>query len=364
MPIPLFNNFELVKPLLPELKARIAAVCDSGRFILGPELEAFEREFASYLGVGHVVGVANGTEALTLSLRALGIGPGDEVVVPSFTFYATAEAVPHTGAKPVFCDVDPRTYCITAESVERVLTRRTRAVVAVHLFGNAAKVDELLELSAERGLYLVEDTAQAAGAEVAGLRAGSFGHAGAFSFYPSKNLFCFGDGGAVATSSEKVANVVRSLRSHGSSDKRSFKRIGYNSRLDEIQATILRALLPRLDGWNRGRGEVASKYKRQGLGSHLVLPKTSAGVSHVYNLYVAQSANRDRLIDELGRAGIEARNYYTTPIHAQPPMHEFAGSVELPVTEDLARTNIALPMGPRLSDEGIEEVVKQIADLG
>ena len=215
----------------------------AGAFILGPEVEAFEREFAAYLGVKHVVGVANGTEAITIGLRAMGVGPGDEVIVPSFTFYGSAEAIVPTGARPVFCDVDPETMMLTPETVRPVLSSATKAVVAVHLFGNVAPVSEIEAL----GLPVLEDTAQAAGSRGPHGRPGALGTAGTFSFYPSKNLGCLGDGGAIATSSDEVAEMARILRFHGSRDRTTWDFVGYNSRLDELQAAFLRVLLPELD---------------------------------------------------------------------------------------------------------------------
>src|SRR5215207_3721663 len=233
MPVPLFDTKGPLAPLRPEIDARIAAVVDRGSFILGPEVAAFEAEFADYLGAAHAIGVANGTDALTLALRAMGVGAGDEVVVPSFTFYASAEAIPPTGARPVFCDVDPDTFCVTPETVRAALTPRTKAVIVVHLFGNVAPV------------------AGAAAAD--GRRAGALGSISTFSFFPSKNLGAFGDGGAVVTSDDALAERVRMLRFHGSRDKQTFELVGYNSRLDELQAALLRVELPHLDGWCDGR---------------------------------------------------------------------------------------------------------------
>ena len=255
----------------------IAGVIDSGRFILGPEVEAFERELAAFLGVRHVVGVANGTDAITIALRGLGVGPGDEVIVPSFTFYASAEAIPHTGARPVFCDVDPDTFCVTAETVERALTPATKAVIAVHLFGRAAPVGDLRQLLDGRGVAILEDSAQAAGARRGGRRAGSLGDAATFSFFPSKNLFCFGDGGAIATNDDEVAEHVRTLRFHGSRDKSTFTEVGWNSRLDALQAAVLRVTLGRLDDWNARRRALAAAYEQEGLGELVDVPRTRRG---------------------------------------------------------------------------------------
>ncbi len=284
MQVPLFATS--LAPYQDRIAARIAEVAASGKYILGPELEAFESEFADYLGVGHVVGVGNGTDALTIGLRALGVGPGDEVVCPSLTFYATAEAIVNAGATPVFCDVDPDTWCVTADTVRPLLGERTAAIVPVHLFGNVAPVPELREL----GVPVLEDAAQAAGASLGGTMAGALGHAATFSFFPSKNLPCLGDGGAIATDDAEVAERARVLRFHGSKDKRHHTEVGYNSRLDSIQAAVLRLLLPELDGWNAARREAAAHYERAGLGEHAdAAACRRAGAEHVYHLYVALS---------------------------------------------------------------------------
>jgi dTDP-4-amino-4,6-dideoxygalactose transaminase len=254
MSVPLFDTAAPLAPLRDELVAKLAEVFDGGRYILGPEVTAFEEEFAAYLGARHAIGVANGTDALTLALEALGVGPGDEVIVPSFTFYASAEAIPPTGARPVFCDVDPDTFCVTKESVRAAMTPRTKAVIVVHLFGNVAPVAEIEAL----GVPVVEDTAQAAGAVAAdGRRPGAIGTISTFSFFPSKNLGAFGDGGAVVTSDAALDEQVRMLRFHGSRDKETFELVGHNSRLDELQAALLRITLPHLDRWCDGRRAAA-----------------------------------------------------------------------------------------------------------
>jgi dTDP-3-amino-3,4,6-trideoxy-alpha-D-glucose transaminase len=358
VPVPLFAT-SLVEEM-PRIVERLAEVARSGRYILGPEVEAFERELAGYLGVAHCVGVGNGTDALSIGLRALGVGPGDDVVVPSFTFYATAEAVAAIGARPVFCDVDPETFCVTRETAERGLTERTRAIVPVHLFGNVAPVDGLREL----GLPVLEDAAQAAGATLDGRRAGALGDAAAFSFFPSKNLGGLGDGGALATSDEAVAERARLLRAHGSRDKETYTEVGFNSRLDALQAAALRVLLPELDGWNARRREVAVAYAERGLGEHVALPRATLGAEPVHHLYVARHERPDTLAEHLRAHGVEARGYYRTPVHRQPAMAPFlphGRPPELPGTEDAARTNLALPMGPALSDDKIDEVVAACA---
>ncbi|MEX2195810.1 MAG: DegT/DnrJ/EryC1/StrS family aminotransferase [Thermoleophilaceae bacterium] len=351
MTIPLFATS--LDSHLPRLTARLASVAESGKYILGPEVTAFEDEFARYLGVSHCVGVANGTDALTVGLRALGVSPGDEVVVPSLTFYATAEAAVNAGAVPVFCDVDPETLCVTAETVRPVLTERTKAIVPVHLFGNVAPVPELRAL----GVPVLEDAAQAAGAALGGVRAGALGHAATFSFFPSKNLPCLGDGGAITTDSDEVAERARQLRFHGSVDKTVHTHVGYNSRLDSLQAAVLRELLPELDGWNERRRAAAGAYERAGLGTHVRLPVPVDGASHVHHLYVVRSDDPDVLVETLAAAGVQARRYYATPVHRQPAMERYAAGVSLPATEEAARSIVALPMGPELTDEQVGEVV-------
>jgi dTDP-4-amino-4,6-dideoxygalactose transaminase len=358
MAIPLFDTDTMLAPLRTAIKARVAEVIDAGVFILGPEVEAFERELGDYLGVRHVVGVANGTDALTIALRALGVRPGDDVVVPSFTFYATAEAVAGVGATPVFCDVDPGTRNVTLDTVRDALTPRSTAIVAVDLFGVPAPVPELRAL----GLPVLEDAAQAAGASLGDRRAGALGDAATFSFYPSKNLGCFGDGGAITTDDDDVADLARTLRFHGSRDKRTFVEVGYNSRLDEVQAAILRVLLPELDRWSAGRRTAADAYARSGLGEYVTLPAVPATANPAWHLYVAGHPRADALIAGLRDQGVQARAYYRTPVHRQPAMAAFAGGTPpLPVTDELARTNLALPMSPGLDQRQAQEVVAAVA---
>jgi dTDP-4-amino-4,6-dideoxygalactose transaminase len=354
--VPLFATRAAIEPLLEEVAERQRAVLDSGRYILGPEVEAFEREFADYLGARHCVGVANGTEAITIGLRALGIRPGDEVVIPALTFYATAEAVVNAGAVPVLCDVDPGTYCMTAERAEPAITARTAALVPVHLYGNPAPMGELAELAAERGLRLLEDAAQAAGARLGGRMAGALGDAGSFSFFPSKNLGGFGDGGAVVTDDEEVAAAARRLRFHGSEDKSLHTEVGYNSRLDELQAAGLRVLLPHLAAWTRARRRAAEAYGGSGLGEVVELPAETDGGESCWHLYVVRSPDRDRLQRGLREAGIGARPYYTIPLHRQPGLADWAGSQPLAGTERAAAECLALPMGPALSAGQVEAV--------
>jgi dTDP-3-amino-3,4,6-trideoxy-alpha-D-glucose transaminase len=359
-PIPLFAPG--LEEQLEEVIERQAAVMRSGRYVLGPELEAFEAEFAAHLGVRHCIGVGNGTDALTLALRGLGIGRGDEVVVPALTFVATAEAVINAGATPVFCDVDRETLTITAATAEPAIGERTRALLPVHLFGNPAPIGELRELADAAGLALLEDAAQAAGAELDGARAGALGDAATFSFYPSKNLGGFGDGGAVTTDDEELAGRLRRLRNHGSEDKRVNLEPGFNSRLDELQAAALRVLLPHLEAASGARRELAARYAAGPLAGQVEPQAETPGGRHCYHLYAVRSERRGALAARLAEAEIGARPYYTTPLHLQPSMADFRPSRPLPVSEDFAARSLALPIGPGLSREQVDRVAAVAAE--
>ena len=361
MGVPLFDPATPLAGLRRRLGEAIDEVLDRGQFILGPEVGAFEDELAAYLGIGHAVGVANGTEALTIALRALGVGAGDDVVVPSFSFYASAEAIPPTGARPVFCDVDRDTFCVTADTVKAALTPRTKAVIAVDLFGNVAPVREIEAL----GVPVVEDAAQAIGSIGPDGRAGALGTIATLSFYPSKNLGAFGDGGAVATADAVLAERVRMLRFHGSRDRVTYEQVGYNSRLDELQAAILRVQLPELERWAAHRHGVGEWYGQAGLGDLVALPGVAEGTRAAWHVYVVRHERADALGAALNAAGIGSRAYYRTPIHRQPAMAGLGGA-ELPATDELARTHLALPVSAAMRRDQIDEVVAAVrdADLG
>jgi len=351
--IPLVDVKAQYAPLLDELKERIAEVLDSGRFILGPNVRAFEEEAAAYLGVKHAVGVANGTDAIVLGLDALGIGEGDEVICPTFTFYATAEAIARRGAAPVFVDIDPQTMNLDPSDVRRRLTPKTKAIMPVHLFGRPAPLEELAEL----GVPLVEDAAQAFGAQ----GTGRTGVVSTYSFFPTKNLFAFGDGGLVSTDDDELAERLRLLRFHGSKAKKEFELIGYNSRLDEIQAAVLRVLLPHLEEWNRSRREAAARYAELGLGEACELPADEPG--HVYHVFVVRSPERDRIAEHLEANGIASASYYVKPLHRQPALR-FLGQAELdfPETERASRENLALPMWSGIGADVQEQVVAAVRE--
>ncbi|HEV7936604.1 MAG TPA: DegT/DnrJ/EryC1/StrS family aminotransferase [Solirubrobacteraceae bacterium] len=384
MSVPLFDTSSALDPLRQELREAVDRVLDSERYILGPEVQAFEQEFAAYCGAGYAVGVANGTEAITIALRAMGVGPGDEVLVPSFTFYASVEAIAPTGATPVFCDVDPQTFCINAETVAEALTPHTKAVIAVHLFGNVAPVAEIEAL----GVPVLEDAAQAAGSTSTHsrstaqghssthnhptaqghshthVRPGALGRAGTFSFFPSKNLGCFGDGGMIVTNDAHLADEARVLRFHGSRDKVSYELLGYNSRLDELQAAILRVQLPHLDDWSDGRRRAAEHYAQAGLGELVTLPRPTLGSAPAWHLYVVRHPEADRLATALTEKGIGCRAYYRTPVHEQPAMRAWSEDLKLPGTDEAARTHLAIPISPVLSDRQVEQVVAAVRAAG
>jgi dTDP-4-amino-4,6-dideoxygalactose transaminase len=362
MAVPLFDTETPLAPLRDEIIERVSAVIRGGHFILGPEVKAFEEELAAYVGAKHAIGVANGTDALTIAVRAAGVQPGDEVVVPSLTFYATAEAVAAMGAIPVFADVDHDTRNLTLETVKVALTPKTKAIVTVDLFGMPALS---AQIKAQTGLPVIEDAAQAIGASLDGRRAGLLGDVGTFSFYPSKNLGAFGDGGAIVTDDDQIAELARALRFHGSKDKQSFEYVGYNSRLDEVQAAVLRVLLPHIDSWCDGRRAGAQAYIDAGLGDHFTLPGSLDGAVPAWHLYVPTAGDADVKLAKLNAAGVQARAYYRTPLHRQPAMAPYVNqngkALELPVTDELARTILALPISPVFTRAQADEVVAALA---
>jgi dTDP-4-amino-4,6-dideoxygalactose transaminase len=349
--IPLVDVSAEYGPLIPKLEAAFREVLEDGNFIRGPHYWAFQDEAAAYLGVERTIGVANGTDALVLALDAMGVGPGDEVICPAFTFYATAESIVRRGATPVFAEIDPATLNLDVEDTAAKVTDRTKAIIPVHLFGRAMDVRPLVEL----GVDVLEDAAQAFGAE----EVAKHGRISTFSFYPTKNLFCLGDGGLIATSDEELAERVKLLSFHGSRDKTDFELVGYNSRLDELQAAFLRIFLQALDGWNEGRRAAAARYAELGLGELVEIPHDEPG--HVYHLFVCRSPERDRIRAALSEAGIASATYYTTPLHLQPSLRYLgyqAGS--LPATEQAGAENFSLPLWPGIPAEAQERVVEVV----
>jgi dTDP-4-amino-4,6-dideoxygalactose transaminase len=358
MSIPLVDVRAQYAPLMDELRETFLGVLDSGKFILGPHVESFEEKAASYLGVERTLGVANGTDAIVLALEALGVGPGDEVICPAFTFFATAESIVRTGATPVFADIDARTLNLDPESVRAKVTSDTKVIVAVHLFGRPCRLDRF-----PAGIPVVEDSAQAFGARLDGQAVGSIGAAATFSFFPTKNLFCLGDGGLVATNDGEVADSVDLLRRRGSPDgKRTFVRVngklGFNSRLDGLQAALLSLFLEHLDDWNASRREAAARYGELGLGELCELPEDDPG--HVYHMYVIRSPERDRIAERLREADIAFAKHYATPLHLQPALEELGyGPGDLPETERAAAENLSLPIWSGMT-AGVQEQVVDV----
>jgi dTDP-4-amino-4,6-dideoxygalactose transaminase len=347
--------------LLPEIKRAVGDVIDSGRFILGPQVRGLEEDAAAELGTRHAVAVANGTDALLLALDALGIGAGDEVITTAYTFYATAEAIARVGARPVFADIKPDSLNLDPVATEAAITDRTRAILLVHIFGQPADLGAFRELADRHGLALIEDAAQAFGATYEGRQAGSVGDVATFSFYPTKNLPAMGDAGLVATSSDELADRLRMLRFHGSRDKRTFEYVGLNSRMDEIQAVVLRRFLPELGRWNEGRRAAAARYRDLGLGELVRLPEELPGRRHIYHLYLVRCDRRDGLARGLRDAGIGASVYYETPLHLQPVFGSLGHRPgDLPNTERASREGLALPMFATLSEAQQREVVDAV----
>lgn len=359
--VPFLDLHALHAELRDELAAAALRVLDSDRVLLGPELAAFEQQWARATGAGQAVGVGNGLDALTLGLRALDVGPGDEVLVPSHTFVATWLAVLHVGATPVPVDVSPVTGAWQADAVEAAVTPRTRAVVPVHLYGHPVDLDPLLELAGRHGLAVLDDAAQAHGSTYRGRPVGGLTSATAWSFYPGKNLGALGDGGAVTTSDPVVAERLRSLRSYGSTEKYVHTEVGWNSRLDELQAALLSVKLRRLPAHNARRDELARRYTERLAGSGLVLPATAPWSTAVWHLYVVRTPHRDALRCHLATRGVETLVHYPVPPHRQPA---FAGTAlaaaHLPAADALAREVLSLPLGPHLTEEQQDTVIDAI----
>jgi dTDP-4-amino-4,6-dideoxygalactose transaminase len=323
----------------------------SAAYINGPDVGLFEGEFAKYLDVPHAVACANGTDALHIALRALDIGPGDEVITTPFTFIATSGTISLSGATPVFVDIDLASYNIDPQAIEAAITPKTRAILPVHLYGNPANMDAILEIAAKHKLAVVEDCAQAAGATWRGRKVGGLGAIGCFSFFPSKNLGCFGDGGMITTRDEQLAARLRAICSHGSRVKYHNDVLGFNSRLDTIQAAILRVKLPHLDGWNKGRRAAAHRYTKQLEGSGVVVPVENESGHHVYHQYTIRHPRRDQIKDQLHKAGIASMIYYPIPLHLQKLYaHLSFKQGQFPRTEEAAGQVLSLPMYPELTE--------------
>jgi dTDP-4-amino-4,6-dideoxygalactose transaminase len=360
-PIPMIDPAAEYRSLKAEIDAAVLRVLASGRYVLGPEGEALERELAAFTGAAHAVGVNSGTDALHLALLAAGVGPGDEVIVPAFTFFASAEAVSYTGAAPVFADVDEGTFNLDAAALEKAVTRKTKAVIAVHLFGQCAPLDEISRICKRHSLVLVEDVAQALGADYDGRRAGSWGDFGCFSFYPTKNLAAAGDAGLVTTNEKKHDETLRMLRHHGSRKTYLHERVGWNSRLDEVQAALLRVKLVHLERFNAARRNVARWYREKLRAEGIVLPAEHGRGTHVYHQFTIRSARRDALREALARESIAASVFYPIPLHRQPAYEAANRGATLPVSERISAEVLSLPINALLDEAAVDRVCAALA---
>lgn len=368
MLVPVLDLRAQYAALRAEIEPVLLGVCESQGFVMGPEVEAFEREVAAYVRTPYAIGCASGTDALILALRALGVGHGHEVITTPFTFFASAGAVSMVGARPVFADIDPSTFNLDPEKLARAITPRTRAIIAVDLFGQAADLTAILDVAAARGIPVIEDAAQSLGAEHRGRRTGELALA-TFSFYPAKNLGGFGDGGMLATTDEAQAKLLKQLRLHGESSRYVHEHVGTNSRLDALQAAVLRIKLRHLDEWITGRQRVAGAYTRRlsalQLGDRLVLPITAPHATrHVYNQYTVRARDRDALREHLSAAGVGSMVYYPIPLHLQPCFQDLgAAPGDFPASEAAAASVVSLPIYPELTDAQVDIVAGAVASF-
>ena len=366
MPVPLLDLQGQYAPLREEILAAIARVCDSQRFIGGPEVEAFEREIAAYLGVPHAIGLTSGTDALLIALMALGIGPGDEVITPTFSFFATAGAVSRVGATPTFVDIDPLTANVDPDAVKAAIGPKTRAIIPVHLYGQSADMEPILDAASRAGIPVIEDAAQAIGATYRGRQAGSLGTMGCFSFFPSKNLGAFGDAGLLTTGDDRLAHEVRLLRNHGAEPKYFHQRIGGNFRLDAVQAAVLRVKLPHLDGWTGMRRRNADRYDRlfaaSAAAARITLPARVKDCRHIFNQYVIRVPHRDAVKARLDAAHIGSEIYYPVPFHLQECFARLGyRRGQFPAAEAAAAETLALPIYGELTEPQQREVVDAVS---
>ncbi|HEU0296192.1 MAG TPA: DegT/DnrJ/EryC1/StrS family aminotransferase [Anaerolineales bacterium] len=359
--IPLVDLVAQYHTIQAEIDAAVREVLEKGHFILGPQVTAFEQEIAEYLNVRHAVGVASGTDALVIALRAIGVGPGDEVIVPAYTFFATAGAVMLVGAKPVFVDIYPDTYCLDVQQVAERITPKTKAIIPVHLYGHPADMAPLLDIAHMRGLKVIEDNAQAFGAEYRGRKTGSLGDIGCLSFFPTKNLGGYGDGGMVVTNEDEFAARLRMLRAHGWKKKYFPEMLGYNSRLDELQAAILRVKLRHVDAWNDQRRAIAQRYTERLSAMGIVTPQEDQQARHVYHLYTVRFAERDRVQSALKNIGVASDVYYPRPPHLADPCRPFGYRPgDFPVAEQASRETLSIPLYPEMTDKQVSLVLEAV----
>jgi len=360
--IPLVDLVAQYRSIRTEIDAAIRDVLESGVFILGRNVAALEAEIAAYLGVRYAVGVASGTDALLLVLRALGIGSGDEVLVPAYTFFATAEAVSLCEARPIFIDVDPDTYCLQPAQLDAYVTPRTKAIIPVHLYGHPVDMDQVRDVATARGLKVVEDNAQAIGATYRGRKTGTFGDAGCLSFFPSKNLGAYGDAGMIVTNDPGLDETVRALRTHGWKQKYDPQTIGTNSRLDELQAAVLRVKLRHLERWTEARRRIAARYRDLLQEEAIGLPHEAPEVRHVYHLFVIRVAERNAVRRRLSELGVASGIYYPKPLHRLIPYQERSISAMYPVADRAAEETLAIPIYPEMTDDDVCRVAEAVRD--
>lgn len=361
--IPFIDLKKEYREIEKEVKLAMKRVFRNSLFILGQEIEKFETEFANYLGAKYAIAVNSGSDALYLSLKSLGIKSGDEVITVSHTFISTVDAISRNGAKPVFVDIDPKTYCIDTKLIEKNITKQTKAIIPVHLYGHPAEMDEIIRIAKKRNLFIIEDCAQATGAEYKGKRIGTFGTLGCFSFYPTKNIGAYGDGGIIVTDNKKQSEILKKLRNYGSSKKNIYDFVGINSRLDEIQAAILRVKLKYLDKWNQKRKIIAFNYATF-LRKSYEINTEKAFIKHAYNLYVIRNQNRDKLQKYLFKNGVETKVHYPLPIHLQKAYRFLNYSIgSLPITEQISKEILSLPIYPNLKKKQINYICKKILNF-
>ncbi len=360
--IPFFDAKREHAEIQQEISEAVERVCESGRFVLGDEGAAFEAEFSNYVGAKYGIGVNSGSDAIFLALKALRIDENSEVITVSHTFVSTVDGIARCGAKPVFVDVEPDTYCIDPAKIEEKITERTKAILPVHLYGHPAHLDEVLKIATQYDLSVVEDACQAHGAEYKGKKVGSFGDVACFSFYPVKNLGACGDGGIVTTNENSLAERIKLLRNYGQSGKYHHDFVGINSRLDELQAAILRAKLSRLDEWNEKRRRLAALYTELLEHTDVVLPGESAYAKHVYHLFVIRVAERDKCQRLLQKRGIQTLIHYPIPVHKQKAYIEFESAKDLSVTEHICTKILSLPLSPSLTEEEVEYIGRATKD--
>jgi dTDP-4-amino-4,6-dideoxygalactose transaminase len=363
-PIPLVDLRAQYEPLKEEIHHAWDEILSSMRLFLGPNVQEFEKEFAAYTGVEDAIGVSDGTTAIHVALRAAGIGPGDEVITVSHTFIATAEAILLAGATPVFVDIDAKNYTIDVNQIEPAISPRTKAILPVHLYGQCADMDPILEIARKHGLVVIEDACQAHGAEYRGRKAGNLGDIGTFSFYYSKNLSAYGEAGMITTNNPELSRKVRMIRDHGSEKRYYHEILGWNARPDELQAAVLRIKLRHLDEWNNNRIKIAEKYRKAFQGLRLITPTAELDRKHIYHLFVIRTENRDALQSHLSSKGIGTGIHYPVPIHLQKVCESFnPGKGKLPVTEKVVHEILSLPMYPELDSSQIDRVATAIRNF-